>query len=154
MNGVLKEGGKLFIRMFFVNIMCLFVVVSIYNFAAAMLSRDVGYVAYGTLDEEKEGEKLKDDILSRCDTILSNVAFIEERSPETVKEYNDKLLERIKELGLNEEDYGFYLDLRKYGTARHAGFGLGFERCVMYLTGMSNIRDVIPFPRTVNNCEL
>ncbi len=66
----------------------------------------------------------------------------------------EKLLERIQELGLREEDYAFYLDLRKYGSARHAGFGLGFERCVMYLTGMSNIRDVIPFPRTVNNCEL
>lgn len=66
----------------------------------------------------------------------------------------DKLLARINELGLNEEDYKFYLDLRKYGSARHAGFGLGFERCVMYLTGMANIRDVIPFPRTVNNCEL
>ena len=66
----------------------------------------------------------------------------------------DKLLARINELGLKEEDYQFYLDLRKYGSARHAGFGLGFERCVMYLTGMSNIRDVIPFPRTVNNCEL
>lgn len=66
----------------------------------------------------------------------------------------DQLLARIRELGLNEEDYGFYLDLRRYGSARHAGFGLGFERCVMYLTGMSNIRDVIPFPRTVNNCEL
>ena len=66
----------------------------------------------------------------------------------------DKLLARIREMGLNENDYDFYLDLRKYGTARHAGFGLGFERCVMYLTGMSNIRDVIPFPRTVNNCEL
>lgn len=66
----------------------------------------------------------------------------------------DKLLTRIQELGLREEDYGFYLDLRKYGSARHAGFGLGFERCVMYLTGMSNIRDVVPFPRTVNNCEL
>lgn len=66
----------------------------------------------------------------------------------------DKLLGRMKELGLNEEDYGFYLDLRKYGSARHAGFGLGFERCVMYLTGMGNIRDVVPFPRTVNNCEL
>ena len=60
----------------------------------------------------------------------------------------DTLLARMKELGLKEEDYGFYLDLRKYGTARHAGFGLGFERCVMYLTGMANIRDVIPFPRT------
>ena len=66
----------------------------------------------------------------------------------------DKLLSRMKELGLKEEDYSFYLDLRKYGSARHSGFGLGFERCVMYLTGMSNIRDVIPFPRTVNNCEL
>ena len=53
-----------------------------------------------------------------------------------------------------EDDYKFYLDSRKYGSARHAGFGLGFERCVMYLTGMGNIRDVIPFPRTVNNCEL
>lgn len=66
----------------------------------------------------------------------------------------DKLLARINELGLSEDDYKFYLDLRKYGSARHVGFGLGFERCVMYLTGMGNIRDVIPFPRTVNNCEL
>jgi len=61
---------------------------------------------------------------------------------------------RMEELGMKKEDYGFYLDLRRYGSARHAGFGLGFERCVMYLTGMGNIRDVIPFPRTVNNCEL
>lgn len=66
----------------------------------------------------------------------------------------DKLVKRMEECGLSKEDYDFYLDLRKYGTARHAGFGLGFERCVMYLTGMQNIRDVIPFPRTVNNCEL
>ncbi len=66
----------------------------------------------------------------------------------------EKLTARMKELDLKEEDYGFYLDLRKYGSARHAGFGLGFERCVMYLTGMANIRDVVPFPRTVNNCEL
>ena len=66
----------------------------------------------------------------------------------------DKLVQRMEECGLKKEDYDFYLDLRKYGTARHAGFGLGFERCVMYLTGMQNIRDVIPFPRTVNNCEL
>lgn len=66
----------------------------------------------------------------------------------------DKLLARMEELGLKKEDYDFYLDLRKYGSARHAGFGLGFERCVMYLTGMGNIRDVIPFPRTVNNCDL
>ena len=66
----------------------------------------------------------------------------------------DILLNRIRELGLREEDYQFYLDLRKYGSARHAGFGLGFERCVMYLTGMGNIRDVLPFPRTVNNCDI
>ncbi len=65
----------------------------------------------------------------------------------------DKLLARIRELGLNEAEYSQYLDLRKYGTTRHAGFGLGFERCVMYLTGMANIRDVLPFPRTVGNCE-
>ncbi len=66
----------------------------------------------------------------------------------------DKLLTRMNELGLSPEDYGFYLDLRKYGTVRHSGFGLGFERCVMYLTGMGNIRDVEPFPRTVGNCDL
>ena len=71
------------------------------------------------------------------------------------REDNLELLEkRMDEMGLNKEDYDFYLDLRKYGSARHAGFGLGFERCVMYLTGMGNIRDVVPFPRTVNNCEL
>ncbi len=66
----------------------------------------------------------------------------------------DKLTARMRELKMSEEDYRFYLDLRKYGSARHAGFGLGFERFVMYLTGMSNIRDVIPFPRTSKNCEL
>ncbi len=65
----------------------------------------------------------------------------------------EKLLQRMHELGLKEEDYRAYLDLRKYGSTRHAGFGLGFERCVMYLTGVGNIRDVIPFPRTVGNCE-
>ncbi|MBP5254566.1 MAG: asparagine--tRNA ligase [Lachnospiraceae bacterium] len=65
-----------------------------------------------------------------------------------------KLKARIEELGMREEDYGFYLDLRRFGTVRHAGFGLGFERCIMYLTGMGNIRDVLPFPRTVNNCDL
>ena len=66
----------------------------------------------------------------------------------------DKLYNRMKELGMDTDEYQFYLDLRKYGSTRHAGFGLGFERCVMYLTGMSNIRDVVPFPRTVNNCDL
>ncbi|NLP35402.1 MAG: asparagine--tRNA ligase [Clostridiales bacterium] len=65
----------------------------------------------------------------------------------------DKLVQRMEELELEKESYDYYLDLRKYGSARHAGYGLGFERCVMYLTGMNNIRDVIPFPRTVNSCE-
>ena len=70
------------------------------------------------------------------------------------REYRlDVLLERMKELGLNEESYWWYLDLRKYGSVPHSGFGLGFERAVRYVTGMDNIRDVIPYPRTVNNCE-
>ena len=64
-----------------------------------------------------------------------------------------KLEERIAELGMKPEDYDFYLDLRKYGSTRHAGFGLGFERMVMYATGIANIRDVIPYPRTVGKCQ-
>ncbi len=60
---------------------------------------------------------------------------------------------RMAELGLAEEDYWWYLNLRKYGGTKHAGFGLGFERIIMYLTGVSNIRDVIPYPRTVGNAE-
>ncbi len=67
-------------------------------------------------------------------------------------DYN-KLLDRIKDLNMPIENYDWYLDLRKYGSCKHAGFGLGFERAIMYLTGMQNIRDVIPFPRTPNNCE-
>ncbi len=71
------------------------------------------------------------------------------------REDNYEILKaRIEELGMKPEDYDFYMDLRKYGSCRHAGFGLGFERCVMYLTGIGNIRDAIPFPRTVGNCEL
>ena len=66
----------------------------------------------------------------------------------------DKLVSRMKELNLNLDDYDFYLDLRKYGSTVHSGFGLGFERLVMYVTGVQNIRDVIPFPRTVNNCDI
>lgn len=68
------------------------------------------------------------------------------------REERFELLEkRIRELGMKEEEYSWYLDLRKYGSTKHAGFGLGFERLIMYLTGVSNIRDVIPFPRTVFN---
>ncbi len=69
------------------------------------------------------------------------------------EESYDVLVKRMKELGLDEKDYDFYLDLRRYGTNKHAGFGLGFERAVMYITGISNIRDVLPFPRTVGTAE-
>ena len=68
------------------------------------------------------------------------------------EDYN-KLLTRMKELDMPIENYDWYLDLRKYGSCVHSGFGLGFERAIMYLTGMQNIRDVIPFPRTPKNCE-
>ncbi|MFR0822345.1 MAG: asparagine--tRNA ligase [Clostridia bacterium] len=65
----------------------------------------------------------------------------------------EKLKARMQELNLDEKDYWWYLDLRRFGSSKHAGFGLGFERMMMYLTGMQNIRDVIPFPRTPKNCE-
>ena len=65
----------------------------------------------------------------------------------------DVLLNRIREMGLPEENYGWYLDTRRFGTVPHAGFGLGFERVVQFVTGMGNIRDVIPFPRTPGNAE-
>ena len=98
--------------------------------------------------------KLNEDgkTVAACDCLVPGIGEIIGGSQ---REDNYELLEkRREEMGLNKEDYDFYLDLRKYGSARHAGFGLGFERCIMYLTGMGNIRDVIPFPRTVNNCEL
>ncbi len=69
------------------------------------------------------------------------------------EENYDKLLTRMKELDMPVENYNWYLDLRKYGSCVHSGFGLGFERAIMYLTGMQNIRDVIPFPRTPKNCD-
>ncbi|MDU1174637.1 asparagine--tRNA ligase [Peptostreptococcus anaerobius] len=69
------------------------------------------------------------------------------------EERYDVLMDKIRDMGLNEEEYWWYLELRKFGTATHSGFGLGFERIIMYLTGMSNIRDVIPFPRTPKNAE-
>jgi asparaginyl-tRNA synthetase len=69
------------------------------------------------------------------------------------EEVYDKLLTRIKELNLPDKDLWWYLETRKFGTAPHSGFGLGFERMILFMTGMSNIRDVIPFPRTPNNAE-
>jgi asparaginyl-tRNA synthetase len=65
----------------------------------------------------------------------------------------DLLTDRIKELGMNEEDYWWYLELRRFGGCKHAGFGLGFERMLMYVTGMANIRDVLPYPRTAGSAE-
>ena len=98
--------------------------------------------------------KLNEDgkTVAACDCLVPGIGEIIGGSQ---REDSLELLEkRMDECGLNKEDYGFYLDLRKYGSARHAGFGRGFERCIMYLTGMSNIRDVLPFPRTVGNCDL
>ncbi|MED3625579.1 asparagine--tRNA ligase [Neobacillus thermocopriae] len=69
------------------------------------------------------------------------------------EEREEVLADKIKELGMNEADYWWYLELRKYGGTKHSGFGVGFERLIMYLTGMTNIRDVIPFPRTPGNAE-
>ena len=65
----------------------------------------------------------------------------------------DKLVAAMKEKGMSEEGYDFYLDLRKFGSVPHGGFGLGFERIIMYCTGMANIRDVILYPRTVGNIK-
>ena len=65
----------------------------------------------------------------------------------------DLLEQRMSELGLNKEDYWWYLDLRRYGGTKHAGYGLGFERIIMYLTAVPNIRDVLPFPRTTGSAE-
>ena len=69
------------------------------------------------------------------------------------EEREEVLLSRIDECGLKREDYSWYLDLRRFGGTRHAGYGLGFERLIMYITGISNIRDVLPFPRTTGSAE-
>ena len=80
--------------------------------------------------------------------------FIGEVVGGSVREERLEVLKQsIKECNLNEEDYSFYLDLRKYGTVPHAGFGLGFERMVMLLTGIDNIREAIPFPRYYKKCD-
>ena len=69
------------------------------------------------------------------------------------EEREDVLLSRIRELGLEEEGYSWYMDLRRYGSVKHGGYGLGFERLIMYITGVANIRDVLPFPRTTGSAE-
>ena len=97
--------------------------------------------------------RLNDDgkTVAACDCLVMGIGEIIGGSQR--EERYDVLLDRIKELGLKEEDYWWYLDLRKYGGTKHAGFGLGFERLVMYLTGIANIRDVLPFPRTTGSAE-
>jgi len=89
--------------------------------------------------------------VAACDLLVPHIGELVGGSQR--EENYDKLMARVNELGMNPASLQWYLDLRKYGGVSSAGFGLGFERMVMYLTGMQNIRDVIPFPRTVNNCE-
>ena len=97
--------------------------------------------------------RLNDDgkTVAACDCLVPGIGEIIGGSQR--EERYDLLVERIKELGLKEEDYWWYLDLRKYGGTKHAGFGLGFERLIMYLTGIENIRDVLPFPRTTGSAD-
>lgn len=97
--------------------------------------------------------KLNDDgkTVAAADLLVPGIGEIVGGSQR--EESYEKLLNRMKELNMPIENYEWYLDLRKYGSCTHAGYGLGFERCIMYLTGMQNIRDVIPFPRTPKNCE-
>ena len=86
-----------------------------------------------------------------CDLLFPGIGEVTGGS-ERETDY-DKMLSHMNKLGLKEEDYWWYLNLRKFGSVQHSGFGLGFERILMYITGVSNIRDVILFPRTPNNCE-
>ena len=97
--------------------------------------------------------RLNDDgkTVAACDLLVPGVGEIIGGSQR--EERMDVLLSRMEEMGLKPEDYSWYLDLRKYGGVKHAGYGLGFERMIMYLTGMSNIRDVLPFPRTPHSAE-
>lgn len=97
--------------------------------------------------------RLNDDgkTVAACDLLVPGVGEIIGGSQR--EERLDVLTERMKEMGLDAEDYSWYLDLRRYGGVKHAGYGLGFERIIMYLTGMSNIRDVIPFPRTPKTAD-
>ena len=97
--------------------------------------------------------RLNDDgrTVAACDLLVPGVGEIIGGSQR--EERLEVLRERMGQMGLDEKDYWWYLDLRKYGGVKHAGYGLGFERILMYITGMSNIRDVLPFPRTPNSAE-
>ena len=97
--------------------------------------------------------RLNDDdkTVAACDLLVPGIGEIIGGSQR--EERLDILKDRMNSVGLKEEDYWWYLELRKYGGVKHSGYGLGFERMVMYITGMSNIRDVLPFPRTPKNAE-
>ncbi len=97
--------------------------------------------------------RLNDDgkTVAACDLLVPGVGEIIGGSQR--EERLDILEARMDEIGMNRELYDWYVDLRRYGGVKHAGYGLGFERMIMYLTGMSNIRDVVPFPRTPKNAE-
>jgi len=98
--------------------------------------------------------RLNDDgkTVAACDLLVPGVGEIIGGSQR--EERHDVLKSRIEELGMDASGYDWYLDLRRFGGVEHAGFGLGFERVVMYLTGVSNIRDVLPFPRTTASMEM
>jgi asparaginyl-tRNA synthetase len=89
--------------------------------------------------------------IAGCDLLVPHIGEIVGGSQR--EERMDVLLEAMKEHNVNADDMWWYLDLRRFGGVYHSGFGLGFERFIMYITGMTNIRDVIPFPRTPNNAE-
>ena len=97
--------------------------------------------------------KLNEDnkTVAACDLLVPHIGELVGGSQR--EENYDKLVKRMEELGMAQESLQWYLDLRRFGGVSSAGFGLGFERMVMYVTGMANIRDVISFPRTVNNCN-
>ena len=97
--------------------------------------------------------RLNDDnkTVAACDLLVPGVGEIIGGSQR--EERYDVLTARMAELGLKEEDYSWYLDLRKYGGVKHSGYGLGFERIIMYITGVSNIRDVLPYPRTPGSAD-
>ncbi len=97
--------------------------------------------------------RMNDDgkTVAACDCLFPQIGEIIGGSQR--EERLDVLEKRIKDLGMDPKDYKYYLDLRRYGSCKHAGFGLGFERLIMYLTGATNIRDVLPHPRTVGNAQ-
>ncbi|MBQ6836060.1 MAG: asparagine--tRNA ligase, partial [Clostridia bacterium] len=98
--------------------------------------------------------RLNDDgkTVAACDMLVPGIGELIGGSQREERE--DVLRARMRELGLKEESYWWYLELRKYGSTKHSGFGIGFERFIMYLTGISNIRDVLPFLRTVGTADI